>query len=100
MALHTRLLSGEAQAKKVGVPSRQDYSPKLHAGENRLVSVLTIAGEGYMRLTIVAVANLGDSGTIDTLGLTGYYTMLAMLMNTTRTPLPDGVKPALTPFPR
>jgi len=53
-----------------------------------------------MRLTIVAVANLGDSGTIDTLGLTGYYTMLAMLMNTTRTPLPDGVKPALTPFPR
>ena len=47
-----------------------------------------------------ALATLGDRGVIDTLGLTGYYTMLAMVMNTARTPLPAGVKPALTPFPR
>ena len=47
-----------------------------------------------------AVAKLGEQGVIDALGITGYYTMLAMVMNTTRTPLPDGVKPVLTPFPR
>lgn len=47
-----------------------------------------------------AVGKVGEQGVIDVLGITGYYTMLAMVMNTTRTPLPDGVKPALAPFPR
>lgn len=47
-----------------------------------------------------AIAKLGDQGVIDALGITGYYTMLAMVMNTTRTPLPPGVTPPLTPFPR
>ncbi len=44
-----------------------------------------------------AVAELGEQGVIDALGITGYYTMLAMVMNTARTPLPDGVKPPLAP---
>ena len=47
-----------------------------------------------------AIAKLGEQGVIDALGITGYYTMLAMVMNTTRTPLPDGVKPPLQVFPR
>jgi 4-carboxymuconolactone decarboxylase len=47
-----------------------------------------------------AVAKLGEQGVIDAIGITGYYTMLAMVLNTARTPLPDGTKPALTPFPR
>ena len=47
-----------------------------------------------------AVARVGEQGVIDVLGITGYYTMLAMVMNTARTPLGDGVKPALTPLPR
>ena len=47
-----------------------------------------------------AVGKVGEQGVIDVLGITGYYTMLAMVMNTTRTPLPDGVRPALAPFPR
>jgi 4-carboxymuconolactone decarboxylase len=47
-----------------------------------------------------AVAKLGEQGVIDVLGITGYYTMLAMVMNTTRTPLPDGVKPGLAVMPR
>ncbi len=42
-----------------------------------------------------AVARVGEQGVIDVLGITGYYTMLAMVMNTTRTPLPEGVKPPL-----
>ena len=47
-----------------------------------------------------AVAKVGEQGVIDVLGITGYYTMLAMVMNTVRTPLPDGVKPPLAPLPR
>ncbi|MGH9141891.1 MAG: carboxymuconolactone decarboxylase family protein [Vicinamibacterales bacterium] len=47
-----------------------------------------------------AVAELGEPGVIDALGITGYYTMLAMVMNTARTPLPDGVKPPLAPLTR
>lgn len=47
-----------------------------------------------------ALGKIGEQGIIDTLGITGYYTMLAMVMNTARTPLPDGAKPELTPLPR
>jgi 4-carboxymuconolactone decarboxylase len=47
-----------------------------------------------------AIARIGEQGVIDVLGITGYYTMLAMVMNTTRTPLADGVKPPLAPLPR
>lgn len=47
-----------------------------------------------------AVSSVGEQGVVDALGLTGYYTMLAMVMNTARTPLPAGAKPGLIPFPR
>src|SRR5882672_3851008 len=47
-----------------------------------------------------AIAKLGEQGVIDGLGITGYYTMLAMVMNTTRTPLPPGVAAPLAPLPR
>jgi 4-carboxymuconolactone decarboxylase len=47
-----------------------------------------------------AVAKVGEQGVIDVLGIAGYYTMLAMVMNTTRTPLPDGVKPPLATIAR
>jgi 4-carboxymuconolactone decarboxylase len=47
-----------------------------------------------------AVTALGEQGVIDAIGITGYYTMLAMVMNTARTPLPEGQRPTLAPFPR
>lgn len=46
------------------------------------------------------VSSFGDAGVIDAIGITGYYTMLAMVLNTARTPLPDGAKPALSAFPK
>jgi 4-carboxymuconolactone decarboxylase len=46
------------------------------------------------------VAAFGEQGVIDILGISGYYTMLAMVLNTTRAPLPAGRTPALAPFPR
>jgi 4-carboxymuconolactone decarboxylase len=47
-----------------------------------------------------AVSALGEQGVIDALGITGYYTMLAMVLNTARTPLPEGAKASLVPLPR
>jgi hypothetical protein len=37
---------------------------------------------------------------IDIVGISGYYTMLAMVLNTARTPLPAGRQPAIASFPR
>jgi 4-carboxymuconolactone decarboxylase len=42
---------------------------------------------------------LGEQGVIDLVAICGYYTLLAFAMNIAKTPLPDGVKPGLTPFP-
>jgi 4-carboxymuconolactone decarboxylase len=47
-----------------------------------------------------AVSRFGEQGVIDAVGIVGYYTMLAMVMNTTRTPLPSGVAAPLAAFPR
>jgi 4-carboxymuconolactone decarboxylase len=47
-----------------------------------------------------AVRAFGEQGVIDMIGISGYYTMLAMVLNTARTPMPGGRAPALAPFPR
>ena len=47
-----------------------------------------------------ALGKIGEQGIIDVMGITGYYTLLAMVMNTARTPLPDGAKPQLPPLTR
>jgi len=47
-----------------------------------------------------AVAKFGEQGVIDAIGIQGYYTLLAMVMNAARTPLPDGHTPALKPLSR
>jgi 4-carboxymuconolactone decarboxylase len=46
-----------------------------------------------------AVRMFGEQGVIDLLGISGYYTMLAMVLNTARTPVPQGHTPALRAFP-
>ncbi len=46
-----------------------------------------------------AVSRFGEQGVIDLLGVNGYYTFLAIVMNTTRTALPKDHKPALPSLP-
>lgn len=65
------------------------FCDELH--RNRSVSDAT-----YAR----AVKAFGEQGVIDVLGISGYYTMLAMVLNTARTPVPAGHTPGLLPFPR
>ena len=56
----------------------------------------TVADATYAR----AVARFGEQGVIDATSIVGYYTLLAMVMNTARTALPDGIPPPLAPLPR
>ena len=37
---------------------------------------------------------LGDAGTVELVGILGYYAMVSMTLNTFQAPLPEGVKPA------
>ncbi len=47
-----------------------------------------------------AVNRFGEQGVIDLIGVNGYYTFLAMVMNTTRTALRKGDKAELPEFPK
>lgn len=55
-----------------------------------------VSDETYGRV----LARFGEQGVIDAVGITGYYTFIAMVLNTARTPLPPGRTPALPPFAR
>ena len=46
-----------------------------------------------------ALALAGDQGVIDLVGLLGYYSLLAMVMNTARTPIRDDMTAILERFP-
>jgi 4-carboxymuconolactone decarboxylase len=65
-----------------------EFSTELH--QNQSVSDAT-----YAR----AVSRFGEQGVIDLIGVNGYYTFLAMVLNTTRTAVPKN-SPTLAPFPR
>ena len=46
------------------------------------------------------LAKFGEAGVVEAASLEGYYTYLSMIMNTARSPLAPGTKPALAPFPK
>ena len=67
-----------------------DFSIELHRNQS-------VSDQTYGR----ALARLGEQGVIDTISIAGYYTLLAMVMNTMRTELPAGdAVPPLAAFPR
>ncbi len=55
-----------------------------------------VSDETYAR----ALAKFGEQGIIDMTGISGYYTMIAMVLNVARTPLNEGVTPGLKHLPR
>jgi 4-carboxymuconolactone decarboxylase len=65
-----------------------DFSIELH--KTRRVSDAT-----YAR----ALEAFGEQGVIDLIGVSGYYSMLAMMMNVARTPPPPGMAEPLKHFP-
>jgi len=45
-----------------------------------------------------ALKAFGEQGVVDTIGITGYYTLLAMTLNTARTPAGESGSPMLRPM--
>lgn len=68
----------------------------LYALNTELQHHKGVSDETYARV----VRRFGEQGVIDAVGITGYYTMLAMVLNTARTPVPAGRTPELAPFAR
>lgn len=66
-----------------------DFCIELHGNH-------TVSDATYAR----ALSTFGENGIIDIIGLSGYYTMISMVLNTVRTPLPAGATPVLAPLPR
>ena len=66
-----------------------DFCQELH--HNKSVSDAT-----YAR----AIAKFGEPAVVDTVGISGYYTLLAMVLNTARTPAGPSTAPTLRPLPR
>ncbi|HEY1527284.1 MAG TPA: carboxymuconolactone decarboxylase family protein [Candidatus Angelobacter sp.] len=65
-----------------------EFSTELH--QNQSVSDAT-----YARV----LARFGEQGIIDLIGVNGYYTFLAMVLNGTRTAVPKSTAPPLPAFP-
>jgi 4-carboxymuconolactone decarboxylase len=55
----------------------------------------TVSDSTYAR----AVSTFGEQAVVDAVSISGYYTMVAMLLNTARTPLAPGVTAPLPAFP-
>jgi len=66
-----------------------DFCQELH--KDKRVSDAT-----YAR----ALKAFGEQGVVDAIGISGYYTMLAMVLNTARTPAAENGSPTLRPLPR
>lgn len=65
-----------------------DFCIELH--RNRSVSDVT-----YAR----ALEQVGEQGIMDMIGLSGWYTLVSMVLNTARVPLPEDATQRLEPFP-
>ncbi len=86
----------EAVADGRRPPDMADDEAAVYDFSQELLRTQGVSDPTYDRM----VEHLGEKGVIDAIGILGYYQLLAMVMNTARTPLPDGVEPGLPSFPR
>ena len=92
--LDAKILTAVAEGRRPERMARDEevvYDFCVELQRNQSVSDAT-----YNRM----VATLGEQGVIDIVGIVGYYSLIGMVLNTARTPLPPGATPALGPFPR
>lgn len=62
---------------------------------DELSRIRTVSEPTYQR----CLKAFGERGVIDLVGIHGYYSLLAMVLNVSHAPLPDGAKPGLDPLP-
>lgn len=61
-----------------------DFSHELHHKKS-------VSDENYQRV----LDRFGERGVFDLIAVNGYYSLISMVLNVDRTPLPEGVPPAL-----
>jgi 4-carboxymuconolactone decarboxylase len=73
-----------------------DEQEIVYAFCTELNELHSVTDHTYARM----VGKFGEQGMMDLIGLNGYYSLISMVLNVGRTPLPPGNAPALTPFPK
>jgi 4-carboxymuconolactone decarboxylase len=73
-----------------------DEQAALYALFKELTTTQVVSDATYAR----AVEQFGEQGVIDAVAIVGYYTLLAMVLNTAQTPVTDPAAPLLPPLPR
>jgi 4-carboxymuconolactone decarboxylase len=68
----------------------------VHAFLTELLTNKSVCDSTYER----AVRKFGEAGVIDLIGVSGYYGLLAMVMNVARTAVPEGNPLPLAPMPQ
>ena len=67
----------------------------LHALISELLHHKSVSDDTYAK----AIARFGEQGVVDAVAISGYYTTIAMILNTARTPLPGDMAPPLKTLP-
>jgi 4-carboxymuconolactone decarboxylase len=78
--------------RPTGMPADEEL---IYDFSTELLRNNSVSDHTYAR----AVARFGEQGTIEMVGVIGYYTFQSMVLNTARTPVPPGA-PSLVPFPK
>jgi 4-carboxymuconolactone decarboxylase len=86
---------GEAIAEGVRPRGMADDEEAVYDLATEILRLKRVSDPTYQR----AVAKFGEQGVIDLLGVVGYYNLLAIVMNTTRTALPANTAEPLKRYP-
>jgi 4-carboxymuconolactone decarboxylase len=99
---HARLARNAGLPETIIAAIAEGRRPEAMTPDQALVHDVAMAahasGDLPDALFAAAEARFGKAGVLDLLALCGYYAMLAMVLNTARPPLPDGIAPPLEPL--
>ncbi|WP_439594396.1 carboxymuconolactone decarboxylase family protein [Falsiroseomonas sp.] len=99
---HARIARSEGLPEPVIEAIAEGRRPEAMTEDQALVHDFAIAvhrdGKPTDALYAAAEARFGKPGVLDLLALAGYYTMLAMVLNTADPALPEGAVPPLKPL--
>jgi 4-carboxymuconolactone decarboxylase len=98
---HARIARNEGLPEPIIAAIAEGRRPDSMDADQAMVhdfAVATHRGKPTDALYAAAEVRFGKAGVLDLLALAGYYTMLAMVLNTADPALPDGATPPLKPL--
>ncbi|MGK7864025.1 carboxymuconolactone decarboxylase family protein [Falsiroseomonas sp. E2-1-a4] len=99
---HARIARTEGLPEAIITAIAEGRRPDSMQADQALVHDFAVSvhrdGKPEDALYAAAEARFGKAGVLDLLALAGYYSMLAMVLNTADPALPDGTEPPLKPL--